>query len=57
MTMDEGEIVRNYRAAKFKSKQVGILADLNACSVGYIEEILRKNLKPQELPRKRTKSA
>ena len=29
MQMDEGEIIREYKAAKNKMRQVGILADLN----------------------------
>ena len=41
MIMDAGEIVREYRAAKTKQKQIGILAELNQCSKAKITEILR----------------
>ena len=40
MEMDNGEIVRNYRAAKNKNEQIKILADLNACSSQEILDIL-----------------
>lgn len=38
--MDKGEIVREYRAAKDRKAQLGILADLNECSKAEIAEIL-----------------
>jgi len=38
--MDKGEIVREYRAAKDKKKELGVLADLNECSKAEIAEIL-----------------
>ena len=42
MTMTNEEIVRDYKAAKAPQKQIGILADLNACSKKEIVEILRE---------------
>lgn len=38
--MSDDEIRRNYRLAKDKRKQIGILADLNCCSKNKIIEIL-----------------
>lgn len=38
--MDKVEIVSSYRQAKQKAKQIGILAELNACSKDEIKEIL-----------------
>ena len=40
MQMTEGEIRRNYGAAKNKKEQISILADLNACSTDHIKRIL-----------------
>lgn len=40
MTMTNEEIVRDYRAAKTKMKQIGILADLNGCDSRTIVNIL-----------------
>ncbi len=40
MQMTEGEIRRRYGAAKNKKEQIGILADLNACSTEHIKHIL-----------------
>lgn len=40
MQMTEGEIISSYRQAKEKGKQVTILAELNACTKGQIEDIL-----------------
>ena len=40
MQMTEGEIRRSYGAAKNKNTQIGILADLNACSKDHIKQIL-----------------
>ncbi len=40
MQMTEGEILNSYRHAKEKGKQIKILAELNACPVSRIEEIL-----------------
>lgn len=39
--MDNGEIIRTYKAAKNKKEQVKILADLNQCKVEDIIEILK----------------
>ena len=40
MWMTPGEICREYRQAKDKAAQVGILADLNSCSKAEIRDIL-----------------
>lgn len=40
MWMSEEEIARKYRMAKYKSKQVKILAELNGCTAKKIQEIL-----------------
>lgn len=40
MQMSDEEIRRNYGSAKHKNRQIGILADLNACSVEEIKRIL-----------------
>ena len=54
MEMTNSEIVRSYREAKDKGKQVKILSQLNLCEVGEILDILAKNgVKPQEMPRMR----
>ena len=41
MQMTTEEIIRNYTEAKDKSKQIGILADLNGCDKEKIRSILR----------------
>lgn len=41
MQMTVEEIIRNYTQAKDKSKQIGILADLNGCDKEKIRSILR----------------
>ena len=41
MTMDPGEIAREYRAASNKNKQIPILAQLNSCSPLKIAQILK----------------
>ena len=43
MQMSDSEIVRSYREAKDKRSQVGVLAELNACSKDYIREILKRS--------------
>lgn len=43
MEMTEGDIVRSYVHAESPSKQIGVLADLNACSRKEIKEILKRN--------------
>lgn len=54
MEMTDNEIVRSYREARDKGKQVKILSQLNLCEIGEILDILTKNgVKPQELPRTR----
>ena len=40
MQMSNEEIVRNYMQAKDKAKQLGILAELNACDVQKIKDIM-----------------
>ena len=53
MTMSESEIVRDFRAAKKKREQIGILADMNQCSRDKIREILLRNgISEAELPLK-----
>ena len=43
MTMSEGEIVREYKAAANRSDQIKILADLNCTTPAAIKEILTKH--------------
>ena len=43
MEMTEAEIVRKYLDARYKTKYVKQLAELNACSTATIEGILKKN--------------
>ena len=43
MQLSDSEIVRSYKEAKDKRSQVGVLAELNACSKDYIREILQRN--------------
>lgn len=43
MQMTEVEIVRSYQHALNRTKQISILADLNACSKAQIRDILEKN--------------
>ena len=40
MTMTKDEIIRDYRAAKSKQNQIGVLADLNCCKARDIVNIL-----------------
>lgn len=40
MEMSNDEIIRNYRAAKNKKMQIGILADLNCCDKQTIKDII-----------------
>lgn len=54
MQMREAEIVRDYRQAKNKGHQVGILAELNLCPKEEIINILKANgVSQAELPRQR----
>lgn len=54
MQMSEQEIVRDYLESKNKGKQVGILAELNACSKDKIIEILKAGgVDSRQLPRTR----
>lgn len=43
MYMTEGEICNEYRLAKFKDRQIKILAQLNATTVQKIQKILIEN--------------
>lgn len=43
MNMTEGDIVKEYKEAKYKRAQIDILADLNCCEPIEIKRILRKN--------------
>lgn len=57
MDMTAAEILKNYREAKDKKKQVSILADLNVCTVGEIINILiAGGIDKRELPRTRQKT-
>lgn len=58
MEMCSEEIIRDYRAAKDKSKQVTILAERNLCTREAIISVLAAGgLDPRELPRSRKKCA
>lgn len=53
MQMNENEIVRDFKEAKEKRKQISILADMNQCSREQIREILLRNgICEAELPAK-----
>ena len=43
--MSEAEIVREYRQAKYKDREIRILADLNLCDPKEIREIIEKSEK------------
>jgi len=43
MVMSESEIVREYRTAKNKPKQIKVLAELNAVKEEWIKDILLRN--------------
>lgn len=43
MQYTEGEIVREFNQARYKNKQIGILAQLNTCQRKDIIEILERN--------------
>lgn len=43
MQMTDNEIVRSYQHAQNRTKQISILAELNACSKAQIRDILEKN--------------
>ncbi|SCY04113.1 hypothetical protein [Butyrivibrio sp. INlla14] len=42
MEMKPSEILQSYENAQYKTKQIGILAELNACSKEEITEILKE---------------
>ena len=48
MQMSVGEIKRSYEEAKCKQKQIGILAELNACTKEDIEKIIDADNKRNE---------
>lgn len=53
MQMSNEEIVRSYREAKSKSKQLEILAELNACDTQKIKDILiGSGMDHRQLPRR-----
>lgn len=41
--MSVEEIVDSYKSAKYKSRQIGVLAELNECSRAEMEELLELN--------------
>ena len=58
MTMTDNEIINEYRLAKAKQKQIGILADLNVCSKREIVDVLARageklpgNFGPRQKPK------
>ena len=58
MQMSNEEIVRNYREAKDKAKQLGILAELNACDEQKIKDILTEGgIDYRTFPRSRKEKA
>lgn len=58
MQMSNEEIVKNYREAKGKAKQLGILAKLNACDEQKIKDILTEGgIDYRSFPRSRKEKA
>ncbi len=58
MDMTAAEILKNYREAKDKKRQVRILADMNVCTIDEIKAILiAGGIDKRELPRTRQKTA
>ena len=56
MVMDAGQIVREYRAAKHKRREISVLAQLNCCRESEILRVLEEGgVPPKEMPRKRRK--
>lgn len=53
MEMKPSEILQSYENAQYKTKQIGILAELNACSKDEITEILKEM--GAELPKRKYK--
>lgn len=47
MQMTEEEIYRDWKQAKYKTKQIGVLADLNQCKRADIEAIIRAHEAPE----------
>ena len=59
MVMSESEIVREYRTAKNKPKQIKVLAELNAVKEEWIKDILLRNpesgyVKPGPKPKQKS---
>ena len=46
--MNKAEIIRSFRDAKDKAKQIKIMADLNGCSTGDIKAVLLEAGYPEE---------
>lgn len=58
MQMSNEEIVRRYKEAKDKAKQLGILSELNACDRQKIKDILAEGgIDHRQLPRSRKEKA
>ena len=51
MEMKPSEILQSYENAQYKTKQIGVLAELNACSKDEITDILKEM--GAELPKKK----
>ncbi len=57
LPMTLGEIAESYRSARFKHKQIGILADMNVCSRATVIKALKAaGLSDGELPGEARKS-
>lgn len=55
MQMTKEEIWRMYRESKNPNRQIGILAELNACDRTKIENILFSEDEPEEMPKEEIK--
>ena len=51
MEMKPSEILQSYENAQYKTKQIGVLAELNACSKDEITDILKEM--GAELPKRK----
>ena len=61
MVMSESEIVREYRTAKNKPKQIAVLAELNAVKPDWIKDILLRHpesgyVKPGPKPKQKAEA-
>lgn len=54
MEMSNAEICRSYQQAKYKAKQIQILADMNICSEAEIIAVLEENDIPVGVRAKKT---